>query len=163
MATRIQVRRDLAANWVTENPVLAAGEFGFETDANRLKCGDGSTAWNSLEYLSGYLSIDADGSLTLEGNAAVLLPSGTTAQRPSSPSTGDLRYNTTLQTAELYNGTEWGSVGGGAARTGFVSHANTISDVQDIDTGYNALSAGPVTIDVNGEVTVPDGSVWTIV
>lgn len=50
--TRIQIRRDSAADWTTNNPTLAEGEIGFETDKNRVKIGDGSTAWTSLRYYS---------------------------------------------------------------------------------------------------------------
>ena len=42
-------------------------------------------------------------------------PTGTTAQRPVTATAGMLRYNTDLAKVELYNGTSWGSVGGGAA------------------------------------------------
>jgi hypothetical protein len=49
MAT-IQLRRGTAAQWVTANPTLAAGEPGFETDTRKLKIGNGSTAWNLLQY-----------------------------------------------------------------------------------------------------------------
>lgn len=52
----IQVRRDLAANWTVTNPVLAQGEFGFETDTGKLKIGDGTTRWVSLKYLPDNLS-----------------------------------------------------------------------------------------------------------
>jgi hypothetical protein len=50
VVTQIQVRRGTAANWTSTNPTLSAGEFGFETDTLKLKCGNGSTAWNSLAY-----------------------------------------------------------------------------------------------------------------
>jgi hypothetical protein len=46
----LQVRRGTAAQWATANPTLASGEAGYETDTNRLKYGDGSTAWNTLDY-----------------------------------------------------------------------------------------------------------------
>ena len=32
---RIQVRRGLASEWTTANPVLAAGEMGVETNTNK--------------------------------------------------------------------------------------------------------------------------------
>ena len=35
------------------------------------------------------------------------LPVGTTAERPSSPSAGHMRYNTTLNYVEVYNGSAW--------------------------------------------------------
>ena len=57
MVTRIQVRRDTAINWSNVNPILASGEFGFETDTYSLKIGDGETSWNSLDYFAG----DGDG------------------------------------------------------------------------------------------------------
>ena len=53
MTTRIKLRRDTAANWATNNPVLALGEPGLETDTNLVKYGDGVTAWNSLTYATG--------------------------------------------------------------------------------------------------------------
>jgi hypothetical protein len=53
MANRIQLRRGTAANWTSVNPVLAQGEAGFEVDTNRLKIGDGTTAWAALDYFGG--------------------------------------------------------------------------------------------------------------
>ena len=47
---RVRLRRDTAANWTAENPVLLNGEMGIETDTRRYKVGDGSTAWSSLSY-----------------------------------------------------------------------------------------------------------------
>jgi hypothetical protein len=51
--TRIQLRRDTAANWTTANPVLAPGEAGVELDTGKFKLGDGSTAWTPLAYAGG--------------------------------------------------------------------------------------------------------------
>lgn len=50
MASRIQIRRDTAANWAAANPVLALAEPGLETDTNLVKYGDGVAAWNELPY-----------------------------------------------------------------------------------------------------------------
>ena len=47
---RIQVRRGTAAQWTAANPVLEAGEMGFESDTKYLKFGDGTTTWTSLAY-----------------------------------------------------------------------------------------------------------------
>jgi hypothetical protein len=51
MAAKIQIRRDTASNWEANNPTLAIGEAGFVTDLNKIKLGNGSSAWNSLNYL----------------------------------------------------------------------------------------------------------------
>jgi hypothetical protein len=47
---RIQVRRGLASEWTTANPVLAAGEMGVETNTNLFKFGNGSSTWTALSY-----------------------------------------------------------------------------------------------------------------
>ena len=47
-------RIDTAARWQAVNHVLGAGEFGVEKLTGgkcNLKVGDGSTAWNNLQYL----------------------------------------------------------------------------------------------------------------
>lgn len=44
-------RRDTAANWTANNPVIGDGQLGFETDTGLAKLGDGVTAWTSLDYL----------------------------------------------------------------------------------------------------------------
>ena len=38
----------------------------------------------------------------------LFLPVGTTAQRPASPATGQMRFNTTTGSVETFNGTSWG-------------------------------------------------------
>jgi len=86
MATKIQLRRDTAADWTSNNPTMAAGEFGWESNTNRFKIGDGATAWNSLAYSDtlkqfGDISVvgstisspsNADLTLTSSGGAVVI-------------------------------------------------------------------------------------------
>lgn len=48
--TKIQFRRGPIIDWVSVNPILSAGEVGYETDSRKFKIGDGTTAWNSLPY-----------------------------------------------------------------------------------------------------------------
>jgi len=65
MANKIQLRRDTAINWTAINPILTDGEPGLETNTNKVKYGDGVTAWNSLPY-SG--SGGSTGDITFTGN-----------------------------------------------------------------------------------------------
>jgi hypothetical protein len=58
IVTQIQVRRGTAAQWTSANPVLASGEWGYETDTNKGKIGNGVTAWNSLAYVLGIGDIE---------------------------------------------------------------------------------------------------------
>lgn len=50
--TRLRLKYDTAANWATKNPVLLAGEVGIESDTLLGKVGDGTKAWQQLEYLN---------------------------------------------------------------------------------------------------------------
>lgn len=50
LKTRIQLRNDEAATWVEKNPVLLKGEMGIEVDTGKIKIGDGTKAWNELNY-----------------------------------------------------------------------------------------------------------------
>jgi hypothetical protein len=50
MATRMQQRRGTEEQWTTANPVLGAGEIGFETDTGKFKLGDGVNTWANLAY-----------------------------------------------------------------------------------------------------------------
>ena len=52
MATRMQQRRGTAAQWTAANPILAAGEIGFETDTNKFKMGNGTSTWSALQYFA---------------------------------------------------------------------------------------------------------------
>ena len=47
---RIQVRRGTAAQWTSIDPVLEAGEIGFESDTNKFKFGNGTDDWSLLTY-----------------------------------------------------------------------------------------------------------------
>ena len=49
----IKLRRGTAAQWTAQNPVLAEGEVGLETDTRKFKAGDGTTAWTGLQYYGG--------------------------------------------------------------------------------------------------------------
>ena len=79
MPTQIQLRRDTAADWTSNNPTLAAGEFGWESDTNRFKIGTGSAAWNSLDYSD---TLKTLGDLGITGSTI------------SAPSNGDLTLTT---------------------------------------------------------------------
>ena len=52
MATRMQQRKGTAAQWTGANPVLNAGEIGWESDTNKFKIGDGTNHWADLDYFA---------------------------------------------------------------------------------------------------------------
>jgi hypothetical protein len=53
MSVTIKLRKGLASEWTTNSSiVLASGEPGLEIDTGRLKIGNGTTQWGSLQYAS---------------------------------------------------------------------------------------------------------------
>ena len=46
---------------------------------------------------------------------------------------------------------------------GYIENAATITQSSTINAGHNAISGGPVTIAGGVSVTVPSGSVWTVI
>jgi len=76
MAVKIQLRRDTSTNWSSINPVLDLGEPGFEIDTNKLKLGDGISAWNDLIYLTpDFINIVSSGgiaNLTVEQQSEIV-------------------------------------------------------------------------------------------
>lgn len=103
---------------------------------------------------------------------AALLPVGTEAQRPGTPSNGLIRYNTELNSFEGYSNGVWGAIGGGGGATGggvepnkddiFYENSSIVNNNYSITSGKNAMTTGPVLIDDGVNVTIPDGSRWVI-
>jgi hypothetical protein len=93
---------------------------------------------------------------------AAVIPSGTEAQRPT-PATGQLRFNTDATSFEGYNGTEWGSIGGGATSDAIYENSATITENITIVTGRNGMSTGPITINSGVTVTVESGARYVVI
>jgi len=82
MASVLQLRRDAAADWTSNNPTLQDGEFGYETDTGYYKIGDGATAWTSLGYAN-------------TGKQTIFIPaSAMKAAISSGPASADLETGT---------------------------------------------------------------------
>jgi hypothetical protein len=78
------------------------------------------------------LSVDVDnvnfvtnGSIFSSATTANLLPVGTEAQRPGTPSVGMIRYSSTTGKVEGYTAGGWGGIGGGAELTNDTSTSAT--------------------------------------
>jgi hypothetical protein len=84
MATRMQQRRGTASQWTSANPVLNAGEMGWESDTNKFKIGDGTNHWANLDYF-----IDANSTVNPSFGTSIVFE-GATADS----------YETTLQVTD---------------------------------------------------------------
>ena len=71
------------------------------------------------------------------GTGSLKLPSGTTAQRNSSPTNGDLRYNTTTDGFEGYADGDWGPIGGVGAGGTWSSYTAGIATTKSVGINTN--------------------------
>ena len=115
----------------------------------------------------------------LNTNSVLRLPSGTTAQRPTGVSIGTLRFNSTIDQAEIYKADDgtgsagWAPVAGGGPSLGTDSIIRTNHNriQENITVGptanngaefTNGMSAGPISIDSGFTVTVESGAAWSV-
>jgi hypothetical protein len=154
--------------------VVGNGGTGLTTlTAGRIPYGAGTSAlgnsanlfWDSANNRLGIGTSSPAVSLAISATDAILLPSGTTGQRPTGAA-GYIRYNSTTGSFEGYT-TAWGSIGGGATGAGgdqiFYQNGQTVTTDYTITAGQNAGTFGPITINSGVTVTVPTGSTWSIV
>jgi hypothetical protein len=119
---RIQLRRDTAANWSSENPVLSAGEPGWDRTNGVLKVGDGTTAWNGLP--------------AIEGGAGASTLADLTDVNLTGLDVGD---------GLVWNGTAWTPAtltGGSVPAGGTTGQALVKASATDYDTAWGTVSGG---------------------
>jgi hypothetical protein len=147
-----------ASNPTVDNngDAVTAGDWYFNTTSNETRIYNGS-AWQVTV-------ISTDGLVSkTSATGSAEMPTGTTAQRDGSPSAGFLRFNSTTTGFEGYNGSEWGSIGGGASAGGAIyENTDDITSNYTLTTGSNGMSVGPITIATGVTVTVPSGQRWVI-
>lgn len=149
----IKIRRGAAATWTSANPTLAAGELGWESDTNKLKIGDGSTAWTGLAYFapsgapSGSAGGDLAGSYPNPTVAKIHETGGPTALTIGTVTDGEYlrRSGTTL-------------VSGVPSGTGAVSTDGIWDAAGDLAVGTGADTAAKLSLGASGKVPASNGS-----
>ena len=115
--------------------------------------------------VTGNISGNADGGVY--GSGYWKIPDGTTGERPGTPVSGMIRYNTTLERYEGYGEEGWNLLGGGATGSGtdrvFVLNEQTVNTNYTIPNNMNATSCGPITIVDGVTVDIGDGENWSVV
>ena len=111
-------------------------------------------------------------------NSEFRLPAGTTGNRPTGISVGTMRFNTSLDSAEIYKADDgtgsagWSPVAGGGPSLGTDSiiRTNPTTISENITVGpsagnefANGMSAGPITVANGYTVTVESGGSWSVV
>jgi hypothetical protein len=156
----VTVGGSLVVSGSTTANTLSASVLTLSTDLAVTEGGTGASTASAARA-----NLSAVGYTTTTGS--VIITSGTEAQRDGSPNAGYFRFNTDSSSFEGYNGTSWGSVGGGA--TGGGSDAVFIENDQSVTTNYtipatkNAMSTGPLSIDSGVTVTVSSGARWVVI
>jgi len=158
-----------------DGDALVTGALYFNTTSNEMKVYTGS-AWDSVN--TGIANVVEDTTPQLGGNLDGQSYNITTTGTVSATSfTGDGSSLTGIDAlpSQTGNSGKYLTTDGSAASwavldtdantttKGLYEHAHTISANYSITSGNNAMSAGPVTVDTGYSVTVPSGSVWTIV
>ena len=75
----------------------------------------------------------------------VQLPKGTTTEQPSSPYGGMIRFNTSLNKLEYYNGTSWLALSGGAGGAATIT-VDTFTILDEDGTGTPRDSYSPLSL-----------------
>lgn len=115
--TIFKFKRGNASAWASVNPILEAGEPGFELDTGKLKIGNGTTPWNELNYInSNLISVDVDNqSIIIDGLGQISLKGFTEAQSGQSirkNEQGSLEWYTPISQEELDSLIKAISIGG---------------------------------------------------
>ena len=139
----IKIRRGTTQQWAASNRVLQLGELGLDTTLNKLKAGNGSTAWSSLAFLQA----DADVTELAQDAVATALANGT-------------HSNITVTYSDNGNSI---SLATGADVVTTTSLSNTLTNAI---TGYVPIgdvgsADGVASLDANGKV--PDSEIPTAI
>lgn len=86
----------------------------------------------------------------------------TSTTRPASPYAGQAVFETDTNDISVYDGTAWVKYTG-ATGTPIQLNGQTISQDYTFPSGYNGLTAGPVTVASGVTVTVTSGCEWSVV
>lgn len=143
--------RETTTTTGTGTVTLAGAVTGFQTFA---AIGNGNIT---------YYTIAGQGTSEWEVGIGTYTASGTTLSRDTvlaSSNSGSL-VNFSAGTKDVFCDYPAGrAVIGGM---GYIENAATITTSSTINTGNNAISGGPVTVNSGVTVTVPSGSTWTVV
>lgn len=119
----------------------------------------------NVSGVSSVTTLNVTGNTTFLSSSNILIAKGTSAQRPGTPVPGMIRYNTENNQFEGYS-SAWGGFGGASGAAGnavFYENDKNVTASYQITSGKNAMTAGPITLNSGVVVTIPSGSVWTVV
>jgi len=93
------------------------------------------------------------GTIEINNTTALKISVGTTAQRPTTPTVGDLRFNSTTTSTEVYNGSAWENVG--QDTTTITSQSFSGNNSTTAFTLSTSATTTSVIVSINGTVQTP--------
>lgn len=158
---RMIQRRDTASNWSSANPVLEAGEFGYDTTNKVIKIGDGTTRWNALQAITAQNVTIGNGTITIKQGGVT---KGTFTVNQSGNTTIDLSGTTAISWKDV---TDKPEIGTGLIRlkstdeTIFGEFSANATKDQDIilpinESGEMSYKAGKGIIIEGGEIRIDE-------
>ena len=156
------------ANWFVGNIEGAKANFSNEvyTNANLVTNGNLIAAGNIISQkitsLSGDLHIsaatdDPNNIIRFDSVSAFDIPSGNTAQRPSSPDYGYVRYNTDQGSIEWWSGTDW-TLG----KQLIYSESITPDGVNNTFTLNQSTTENSILVNINGTIQQAGSGAYTV-
>lgn len=124
----------LVSDLTSAKAIEVSGEIAFNTgthDQSYTTIAGGSISiasgdLGSINNMSIGLTTPAAGKFTAVNlTTSATIPSGNTSTRPLSPDAGNIRYNTELKSFEGFNGSTWGTIGGGLQSSDIVNSTYT--------------------------------------
>lgn len=131
---------DAATKFYVNNSMPSIGNITFSNTTISTSLGNGNIT----------LSATGTGLVTIDGTAGLIIPAGNTAQRPSPAVQGTVRFNTTTNRVEVYDGSEWDTIVGGVTNQILNGDGSTVTFVLDRST-----TTAAVLVMLNGITQVP--------
>jgi len=161
---------DLTNDFAMGNVTITGGAITGATLSTSSFTLDGvliTATGTEINYVDGVTSavqtqLDAKVIKTADTGSAVI-PTGTEAERDGSPVAGYLRFNSDATSIEGYNGTDWGSIGGGATEDAIYENSDTIAVDITIGSTRRGMSTGPISVAGGVTVTVNAGGRWVVI
>lgn len=152
--TNIQARKGTATDWLTQNPVLASGELGYDLTNKIFKIGDGSSNWTTLS------TINLSSSNITDFNSAIsgVLP-------VKSLSAGDNITISSVSGVYTINSTGGGSSSSNVGVRGVISTTGNLTSFSvsgGYPVGYLDLFQDGVKLVSDADFTATDGSNVTL-
>jgi len=131
-----------------DNVSTLNNDAGYVTSLSDLSITATATEINYVDGVTSAIQTQLDGKVDqTSATGSAEIPSGTEAQRDGAPSAGYFRFNTETSQFEGYNGTNWGSVGGGANGRNLIINGSGRINQRGYTSGTATSGANEYTLD----------------